>query len=320
MSTNQQLTINQVRAAVLGLAVGDALGVPVEFLTRTHLNTNPVIDMRGHGTHDQPAGTWSDDTSLTLCLMHSLSNGLNWQDQAAKFRQWKMDDLWTPHGQVFDIGTTTSRAIANYRAVDDPRLAGPNDQYSNGNGSLMRILPMGLYFAHADSKTRIELAMQASCLTHRHIRSQLACGFYVELVAHLVQGESITDALVDVQQVFAQIIEEQYFQERMTFTRVLDDQLGACHRDEIPSSGYVMDTLAASLWCCLNAQSYEQAVLTAVNLGNDTDTTAAVAGGLAGLVYGIDAIPKTWLTKLAKRDQIEKLCLQFHHACINQPA
>lgn len=283
MSPSQHITSYQVLSSVIGLAIGDALGVPVEFLSRQYLEADPVTGMRANGTHRQPAGTWSDDTSLTLCLLHSLCKGLDWQDQARKFRQWKMDDLWTAHGQVFDIGATTSRAIANYSAVTDPRLAGPSDQYSNGNGSLMRILPIGLYCASTEVQTRIEIAMQASCLTHGHFRSQLACGFYVHLVALLLQGVERDMAVHQTQSLFTNIIENQYPHERLAFERPLNVSLAQQTRNEIPSSGYVIDTLTASIWCFLNTRSYENAVLMAVNLGGDTDTTGAVTGGLAGL-------------------------------------
>ncbi|MEM7626107.1 MAG: ADP-ribosylglycohydrolase family protein [Planctomycetota bacterium] len=304
-----------IRAAVLGHAVGDALGVPVEFLRREQLRRRPVTGMRGHGTHRQPAGTWSDDTSLSLCLAESLCGGYNLRDQGQWFRRWWFESEWTPHGEVFDIGVTTRHAISRLERVDDPRLAGPRDVNSNGNGSLMRILPLALYLARCDPAERINASMDASCLTHGHVRSQLACAFYVELAARIINGLSLTAALRDTQVVFTDLIETRFPDERLAFTLPLKPRLADRGDKEISGSGYVIHTLGASLWCCLNSGSYEEAVLRAVNLGEDTDTTGAVTGGLAGLIYGADSIPEHWWCQLSRLADIEDLIQRFSKAC-----
>ncbi len=310
--------LERTRAALLGLAVGDALGVPVEFVSRDRLQAEPVTDMRGFGTHNQPPGTWSDDTSLALCLAKSLCEGFDLEDQANRFVAWLDRGSWTPHGEVFDIGRTTRVAIAQLRQVTDPRLAGPRDQYSNGNGSLMRIVPLALFFHKATTETRINAAMDASCLTHGHIRSQLACAFYVELAARLVNREPIVEALPRTQSVFRELIERQYPAERLAFHPILERGIETLDEAEVESSGYVLHTLLASLWCCLTTNAYDEAVLRAVNLGDDTDTTGAVTGALAGLIYGIDAIPNQWVRALARIDDVEELNQRFAEACARQ--
>jgi len=304
-----------IRAAILGHAVGDALGVPVEFKSRDQLDANPVRDMRGYGAHHQPAGTWSDDTSLTLCLAESLIGGFNLQDQARKFVAWLYEGYWTPRGEVFDAGVTTLNAIGRLRGGVEPILAGGTHVHTNGNGSLMRVLPLGLYFANAPRPKRIAAAMTCSMLTHAHPRSQCVCALFVEVATGLVRGVPMLDALAESQDHVGKAIEREYPAERLAFTRTLDRALANYPRYEIFGSGYVIQSLDAALWCCLNTEIYTDAVLTAVNLGQDTDTTAAIAGGLAGLMYGESAMPSGWREQLARLDDIYNLCDRFADAC-----
>lgn len=317
-SSQPDLRSDMIRAAILGHAIGDALGVPVEFLSREEVRRKPVTDMRGFGTHQQPAGTWSDDTSLTLCLAESLCNGLDLDDQARWFEQWLCDDEWTARGEVFDVGVTTHTAIFKLKNVADPRLAGPREIHSNENGSLMRILPLALYLAQDSPGNRIDWAMSASCLTHGHIRSQLACGFFVDLASRLMYGDSLPQALKETQAIMTSFIEERFPDERLAFAVPLTSDIKSLSENNISGSGYVIHSLGASLWCCLNSDSFEQAVLKAVNLGEDTDTTAAITGGLAGLMYGIDAIPERWLSQLARLEDIQSLCERFEQACVTR--
>lgn len=306
------------RGALIGHAVGDALGVPVEFASRKARQEDPVRDMRGFGTHNQPAGTWSDDASLTLCTAQSLIDGYDLVDMGKRFTRWMLEAYWTPHGQVFDIGQTTREAIFRLDKGTPPTEAGPVSEYSNGNGSLMRMIPIGLYFAQTPVEKRLRVAMESSQLTHGHARSQLACAFYVDLVARLVQRVPYQDALQQTQQILETWIDANHPEEMEAFAPCLDNRLADRPADSISGSGYVLDTLSASLWCCLRTDCYEQAVLTAVNLGDDTDTTGAVTGGLAGLIYGMESIPRHWREQLARIGEIEVLCDLFANACVKQ--
>jgi ADP-ribosylglycohydrolase len=290
--------------------------VPVEFHDREYLRQDPVTGMRGYGSHRQPAGTWSDDTALALCLAESLCQaGIDFHDQARRFIGWMVGAAWTPHGQVFDIGNATREAIFRLDQGAAPTEAGSTVVSSNGNGSLMRILPLALYLAYSQPTERIEAAMNCSRLTHGHPRSQLACAMYVEIAAALIRGSDMSEALHATQEVIASVVADRFPGEKKPFARLLSQGLELLVESDVSGSGYVLNCLEASLWCSLNAESYETGVLRAVNLGEDTDTTGAVTGGLLGLRFGLKAIPPEWIQTLARKNDIFNLCQRFQLAC-----
>ncbi|MFW0717368.1 ADP-ribosylglycohydrolase family protein [Pedobacter sp. N23S346] len=312
---------NVVQSALFGLAIGDALGVPVEFQSRAYLTQNPVEKMKGYGTHHQPVGTWSDDSSLTFCLAESLCNGYNLEDIARKFLKWYNADLWTPHGKVFDIGIATSKAINKIANGTDPVLCGGNNETDNGNGSLMRILPMLFYLRNEDNLQVIfEKVEEVSSITHAHFRSVFACFIYIVYGLELLKGCDKRAAYQNMQGRVKKFIAQNAFEpkEINLFDRILQRDIATVPEHEIYSSGYVLHSLEASLWCVLTTQTYKDAVLKAVNLGEDTDTTAVIAGGLAGLIYGFESIPQEWIEVLVKRTEIENLCEQLEQAFMNK--
>ncbi|MCB0582075.1 MAG: ADP-ribosylglycohydrolase family protein [Phaeodactylibacter sp.] len=301
-----------VKSALFGLAVGDALGVPVEFVGRSWLKRFPVDDMRGHGTHDQPPGTWSDDSSMSFCLAESLCQGYDLNDIAEQFLAWCYGQKWTPHGEVFDIGNATLSAIERLRSRQlPPQLAGGMDEGSNGNGSLMRILPLLFYTYNRPVEERYALVSDVSSITHAHFRSVFSCFVYLEVARQLLRGRHAQEAYEEGVAIARQFAEAQQFNRRelFYFSRTLQGKLPEVHEDNIYSSGYVVHTLEASLWSLLTTSSYSEAVLRAVNLGEDTDTSGAVTGGLAGLAYGFDDIPADWVEQLARVEDIEYLCV-----------
>ncbi|KUG08797.1 ADP-ribosylglycohydrolase family protein [Solirubrum puertoriconensis] len=309
MHAAQFSTEAQIRAALLGLAVGDALGVPVEFESRAHRRVDPVVTMRGFGTHHQPAGTWSDDASLTFCLAEAIVDGFTVGLVAEYSCRWYFENFWTPHGSVFDIGITTREALRRLKADPDLILAGGTDEYSNGNGSLMRILPLVFYKPEKSLQCRFQLIADVSAITHGHIRSAVACFLYLEMAHHLRAG-------LTPQQAYSQLCAAAPGQlaqlnvpakEVAQFDYLFTGNLADLPESIIRSGGYVMHTLEASLWCLLRYNTYAETVLAAVNLGDDTDTTGAVTGGLAGIYYGEAAIPPEWLQVLARRYNIEDL-------------
>lgn len=309
-------TKSAVAAGIMGLAVGDALGVPVEFCSRKSLRDKPVAGMREFGTHGQPAGTWSDDTSLTLCLMESLAErGIDYADQAERFVAWLEQAKWTPHGEVFDIGMATNEAIHRLARGVDPTSAGSTSEFSNGNGSLMRILPVALCLAFAEQKVRAETAMQCSRLTHGHPRCLIACVLFVEVAAALVRGTGVEQAVSEAQEFTESLVADRFSSEAVHVLRIFNRGIGKLNETEVTSDGYVVNCLEASLWCALRANSYREGVLAAVNLGEDTDTTAAVAGALLGLHFGLEGIPEEWQTQLARRDDVIALCERFQQVC-----
>lgn len=298
-----------IKSVILGHAVGDALGVPVEFARRDKLDKHPVKEMLGFGTFPYPAGCWSDDTSMTLAALDSLAAGrLDWDEIMKNFGKWIEDGEYTPTGEAFDVGRTCLRSVIDYfshrrSATED----GQSGEFSNGNGSLMRILPFVLYTAYCgDCGTDwLETIHTASCLTHAHRRSQIACGIYACVVRALLKTPEKAAVQVGLAEARKHYRGEAEFD---CYARIFDVDFAAVPRDEIKSSGYVVDTLEAAIWCLLNTETYADCVLKAVNLGGDTDTVAAIAGGMAGALYGSNAIPKGWLDTLKRRDYIEKLC------------
>jgi ADP-ribosylglycohydrolase len=305
---------NRILGGLWGSLVGDALGVPVEFKDRATVQADPVTDMRGHGSHHQPPGTWSDDSSLLLCSTDSLARyEFDTQDMGRRFLAWSRAELWTPHGRVFDIGNTTARALSRIGAGVRAELAGGDSEFSNGNGSLMRIIPVSLRFGDMPTKVFLDRVHRASGITHRHPRAQLACGLYSLVIRELLTGIDKRTAGDRALQSFRQHYEaDPYWAVELDdFKVLLDGKLDQRPESEIISGGYVIHTLTASLWCLLNSATYEESVLKAVNLGGDTDTTGCVAGGLAGVLYGIDAIPQRWRDTLARRVEVSQIFERF---------
>lgn len=303
----------KIKAGILGLAIGDALGVPVEFKGRNYLKENPVTDMKGYGTYRQPPGTWSDDSSLTFCTMQALLNGYDLHSIAGLFVNWMVNAYWTAHDERFDIGITTSESLYRYRTTKDPYNSGNKGERANGNGSLMRILPMAFFTVNLPVEERFRMINEVSSITHGHIRSALACYYYVEFAIDLIRGADKFSAYETANRKFNAFIEQnqEYKSEQAHFYKILSGNIQEYPEKDIESSGYVMHSLEASLWCLLNSNSYKETVLKAVNLGHDTDTTGAIAGGLAGLAYGLDSIPEMWINRLARADDIIHLCERF---------
>ena len=246
---------NKVLDAIMGVAIGDAVGVPFEFRSREDMEENPATDMTGYGTYNQPHGTWSDDSSLTFCLAQSLVQGYDIKDMAEKFIKWRDEAYWTAHNEVFDIGKTTSIAISRLKRIikEDhlDELTRQKEQGSpqdNGNGSLMRIIPLLFY----------------------------------------VRGRPI--------------------EERKHFNKLIQNDILDTPKEQLLSGGYVIEVLESSIWFFLQTDNYRDSILGIINLGHDTDTSAAITGGLSGLYYGIDGIPGYWVNTIARKKDIIKLC------------
>jgi len=298
------------RSALIGAAVGDALGVPVEFQSRKTRVDDPVTGMRAYGTHHQPAGTWSDDTSMILATMAGLIKAGTYSPELVmqEFAAWVEKAAHTPHGEVFDIGIATRSAIRRYESGLPATECGGKDEMSNGNGSLMRILPVAL--AYADDPDLINRATEISSLTHSHERSKFCSAFFCLVVSELMHRSPLRDAVdfawkvMDARWSFST-------QERPRFEALRPELLFARREDEIGSSGHVIDTLEAVLWVNEVNEDYAGTVLHAVNLGDDTDTTGCVAGALAGIIHGYDAIPVEWRETLVKREKLETMAVDF---------
>ena len=305
--------VNQIKDSLLGLAVADALGVPHEFTRPEDLSANPVTDMVGYGTYNLPPGTWSDDSSLTFCLAESLCSGFNTDHMGELFVKWYYQDYWTATGEVFDIGIGTRNAIMKIKNGTKAELAGGQDEKDNGNGSLMRILPLVFAIQNLPIEERFERTRNVSSITHGHIRAVMACFYYLEFAKQLIEGKSKFEIYKDLQTSIPTFFENMGIEstELAHFDRLLKANIADIPLSEIRSGGYVIETIEASVWCLLTTDNYKEAVLKAVNLGHDTDTTAAVTGGLAGLLYGKDGIPEDWVMKLARVNDIEEIAYKL---------
>jgi len=309
------LTAAKTLSGLMGLCVGDALGVPVEFTSRAERIKSPVTTMLGYGTWNQPPGTWSDDSSLSFCLAESLCRGYSLEAIANSFWRWYKEAYWTPRGDVFDIGQTTHTALMRLKQGVVAHQAGGKVENSNGNGSLMRILPMAYCHRSLTLSELIARVHDVSGITHAHARSQMACGIYISIAVSLLEGADLQTAylqgLQDIQPIYSA---REFLLEKPHFGRVFSGEIAKLPVEEINSGGYVIDTLESSLWCLLNSSSYSEAVLKAVNLGGDTDTTAAVTGGLAGIYYGVENIPRQWINQIARKQDIIYLAERFARA------
>ena len=309
-SINNMENLNyNIKSALFGVAIGDALGVPVEFKSRETILQKPVTDMIGYGTYNLPPGTFSDDSSMTFCLAEALTHDFDLNRIGGNFVKWYYENFWTARGEVFDIGIATREAINRISKGERPEFAGSTDASSNGNGSLMRILPLLFYIKDLPISERYEITKKVSSITHGHIRSVISCFYYLEFSREILLGKDKFEIYQKLQTEIPGFLNSLSINphEISLFDRLLKDDISELAEHKILSSGYVLHSLEASIWCLLTTDNYKDATLKAVNLGEDTDTTAAITGGLAGLLYGFDSIPESWMEQLARKEDIEDL-------------
>ena len=255
---------------------------------------------------------------MTLCLVDNLIKGYDLNEIANNFVKWYRYGFMTPYGVAFDVGNTTRKAIYNIEAGVKVTEAGGASKYDNGNGSLMRILPLAFYLKYEkDSDKKFKTIHDVSSITHRHNISKIACSIYVEFAINLINGYSKEEAYEKMKKVILNYYkDDQYLEALKTLERVLQGNIGNEKLCNINSSGYVVHTIEASLWCFFNNDNYKDTVLQAVNLGSDTDTTAAVVGGLAGIYYGLNDICEAWINNIVKGEIIKKLICEFCNSII----
>lgn len=304
---------NKLLSMIMGVAIGDALGLPAQFYDRKILDKYPITEMAA--SEEGPAGTYSDDTAMTLCTLASLvENGwqLDLQDIMKRFIDWLGYGYMAVGNKTIDVGIATRNAIQ--RAYDGIPLneCGGKGEWDCGNGSLMRISPLIFYCSKHPEADILKTVSEVSALTHAHERCKMCCYVYVKIGLALLNN-SCTDNKELFKKAMAALIPElkARFAENETdlLSRLYDiDEFVKLDRNSIKSSGYVIDTLEASLWCFLTTDNFKDCILKAVNLGDDADTVAAIAGALAGLHYGYGSIPKEWLNKLLGKEKIYELC------------
>lgn len=301
----------RVLGAVLGHLAGDALGVPYEFEPAAALPAE--ISWRGYGTHGQPPGTWSDDGALMLCALESLveRGGFDPGDMGRRFVRWMDEGHMAPGGVVFDYGTTTRLAIDGLRSGISPLEAGPSGESDNGNGSLMRILPVSLWTAGTPLEYQVRMSHDCSKLTHSHPRSQVCCALFSLLVRKLATGTHLDEAWDAASKELAAL----YASGDEWPHDLLAELQGVLSYEHPSSGGYVVDTLLSSWLALFGGDDYPSSVRAAVRLGGDTDTTACVAGGLAGIMYGAGSIPDEWRDGLRLEPSHRALIDRFAREC-----
>lgn len=296
---------DRIRGGIVGLLVGDALGVPYEFHARESIPPFDEIEFEppAHFTRAHagvPPGTWSDDGAQALCLLASLLECEKFEvdDFAQKIVAWFREDYMAVD-QVFDVGIQTQKAILNLRKGVPPLESGPFDEYSNGNGSLMRVLPLAIWHKGTDLEL-IADAFNQSAVTHGNLRSKLCCALYCLWARRILQGvENAWDSAVET---LYEIFPEDTLEQIELETKISPgDKIY-----DLKGSGYVVDSLRAARWAN-NNQSYEEIVKAAISLGDDTDTTACIAGGIAGLKFGFSSIPERWRENLRGKEIYEPL-------------
>jgi ADP-ribosyl-[dinitrogen reductase] hydrolase len=288
--------MDRMKGCLLGLAAGDAVGTTVEFKARGSFE--PVTDMVGGGPFSLQPGEWTDDTSMALCLGFSLleKRGFDAADQMARYLRWYEEGYMSSNGRCFDIGRTTRHALMNYKKTLQP-FSGLTEPVSAGNGSIMRLAPVVLFYFPDRAKV-LHFSARSSLTTHALQVCRDACILLGDVLYRALSGESKRDILLSADQSL------------VSSPLILEIAQGAYMkktRDQIRGSGYVVNSLEAALWCFWNSDSFRQAILMAVNLGDDADTTAAVCGQVAGAYYGEAGIPLEWLGRLAKGEMIGQL-------------
>jgi ADP-ribosyl-[dinitrogen reductase] hydrolase len=294
---------------LLGLACGDAVGTTVEF--KPAGTFTPLTDMVGGGPFSLLPGQWTDDTSMALCLATSLveCRGFNARDQMDRYVRWMRTGYLSSTGTCFDIGVTTSAALGDYLASGDPYSGSPDPRRA-GNGSLMRLAPVPLFY-YPDGEAAIQYAGASSRTTHAAPEAVASCRLFAAMLCRALAGANREAVLLE---------HPESVRHSPSLSPKLQSIAAGDYRaksvDDISGSGYVVDCLEAALWSFATTTTYADAILRAANLGNDADTTAAVCGQIAGAYYGVDAIPAAWLEKLAMRADITRLA----HALYDHPA
>ncbi len=300
--------LDRIKGCLVGLAVGDALGVHHEFKQRK--DVVPITDYTEGNPYGIPIGYWTDDTSMALCMAQSLveKNEFDAMDIMQKFCQWLRKGYMSSTHECFDIGNTTRTALMQYwRLPESGPYCGPTDVYSAGNGSIMRLAPIPMFF-HDDIIKSIYFAGESSRITHGYIECVEGCRLLSELIWKLINFDTLYSNFKYSNNSFPNLLLYPQFVIPRIVLKSKISEVGLSTTDsDVKGTGYVYDSLNASLWACNKTFSFEEAVLKAVNLGDDADTTGAVTGQLAGAYYGYDAIPQHWKDKLRHHDMIVEL-------------
>lgn len=303
-----------IKSAIYGFVIGDAMGVPFEFEEREKLMKSPVTNMLGYGSYDVPKGVWSDDTSMTLATIDSIivnKKELNYNDIADKFCEWINNAKYTATNEVFDIGATTKYSLMRYwnNNIDATKCGGTGIS-ENGNGSLMRMLPIALYcfYNKIEDNDIINIVRNTSSITHAHEISIIGCYMYVKYIIFILSNNNKTESYKLLQKIDYSIFNKDNIN---LYERIIKDDISKYSLDTIKSTGFVVDTLESVLWVILNTENFNEAIIGSVNLGGDTDTIAAITGSIAGILYGYDSMNKKWIKDIKNKELLNKYIYEF---------
>jgi ADP-ribosylglycohydrolase len=303
---------HRILGGLVGLVVGDALGVPVDHESRGDRATSPVTGLTGGGMHGQPAGSWSGEVSLALCTTEALLDSYSAHHLAGLFARFLQEGYWTPRGEIFRLNDTTRDSIARICSGVPAERSGSGAELENDTGALVRVFPIAMAFSRWSIPLMLERVHEASRITHAHPRAQMASGLLALTTRNLVYqraaGAAYRYAMEDARRLY---LEEPWRSERKLFRRVLRGTIGELQEEQIVSDREPPNALEAAFWAFQKFRTFPEAVLKAVNLGGDTPTVGALAGGLAGIAHGIDAIPKDWIDNLARKEEVLGIAERF---------
>ena len=308
--------------ALLGQAVGDAFGVPVEFLSRVRVRALDLREMQGSDSDTRivsrwdmiPKGSWSDDTSMTVASLASfIDNGgkIDYEDQMSRFVRWWDKGEYCCLSYPFGLGGNVSASMKRFQAGVPALECGGKDYFDNGNGALMRILPFSLYciFNQLDMDETVKITGNGSTITHGHEISRMCCFIWTEFLRVLAKGAGVNEAIEHIEGLpYRKWFSDETLEE-VDF--VTERKVRNLTEDDIGETGYVVDTLYSALFSLNHANDFEMSIRNAVNLGYDTDTAGVVTGMAAGILYGVDSIPPLWLDALGKRKYLADMAWQF---------
>ena len=301
-----------VRDGVIGLAIGEAMGVPTKSCKREDLLEKPVLKMSPKISNGIPKGAWSSGSSLTLATMDAISkSGINYTAMADNFVRWFTTNKFCSINESFNIENTTLKSLVRYtQHMEEAYECGSDDYYDNGNGALVRILPIAYYFStHKDTDKNIyETVKKTASITHAHEVSVLGCYIFTRLVMNLLKGNNKYSALNQVKRLDYSMFHKEALDE---YSRILVADISELEIEEIKTTSFIVDTLEAAIWCFLKSDSYKECVIATTNIGGDTDSIGAVAGALAGIFYGYGNIPRSYLEDIRKKEYLIELCENF---------
>ena len=302
---------------IMGFILGDAIGVPYEFKDRKYIDN---VDMIGNGSHNVAKGTWSDDSSMVIATMKAIidnKGNINYVDIMNNFMLWAENKDFNVNNRTFGIGRTTLRSLNCYKyrnefkEYENPINCGPSDFNDNGNGSLMRILPIAYYCYYKDLNDSeiFNLVKDMSCLTHSNEISILGCYIYVLFTMQLLKGNDKQSSYNFIRNYNYNMFKNETID---YYKRLLNNDISLLNSNDISGVGFVVDTLEAVIWTFMNNDNYKDSIINAIKLGNDTDTIGALVGGISGIYYG--NLPSEWLNEIARKDYLIELCKEYEEA------